>query len=83
MGQPSLEAGHPDGRQRALHPLVDLDLGNPHVERSEGHVLEDGRAEQLVVGILEDETDLGADPSHALPVDERPADPDGAVRRGS
>ena len=53
---------HPDRGQRALDAVVDLGFGEAHVERPERHVVEHGRAEELVVGVLEDEADLGPDP---------------------
>ena len=39
------------------HSLPDLLRGEPQVERSEGHVVTDGGAEELVVAILEDDAD--------------------------
>ena len=80
-GHPPLEAGHPDRGQRALDAVVDLVLGHAHVQRPERDVLEHGRAEQLVVGILEHEADLGPDPPDRRPVDDHPADPHAAVAR--
>ena len=61
----------PDGRQGPLDPAVDLLGRHAHVDRPEGDVLEHGRAEQLVVGVLEDEPDLGPDALDRRPVDER------------
>ena len=82
MGQPTFEPAHAHGRQRPFHAVMDLGLRHAHVERPEGHVLEDGGAEELVVRVLEDEANLGADPLHALPIDEHSADPHGAVGGG-
>ena len=60
----------PDRGQGALDAAVDLGLGDAHVQRPERDVVEHGRAEQLVVGILEHEPDLGADPPDRRPVDD-------------
>ena len=48
----------PDRGQGALDAVVDLARRDAHVERPERDVLEHGRAEELVVGVLEDEPDL-------------------------
>ena len=47
-----------------------------HVERAEGDVLEHRRAEELVVGILEDQAHLGPDPPDRRSLDDRAVDPD-------
>ena len=44
-------------------------VGHAHVDRSEGDILEHGRAEQLIVGVLEHEPDLGADPLDGRSID--------------
>ena len=43
-----------------LHAVLDLFAREPEVERAEGDVLAHGRHEQLVVGVLEDQADAGA-----------------------
>src|SRR4029079_359822 len=62
--------------QRPLDAAVDLVLGHAHVQWAERDVLEDGRAEQLIVGILEDEPDPRPDPLDRPAVDDLVADPD-------
>ena len=68
-GHPPLEAGHADGCQRPLDAPVDLGLVDAHVERPERDVLEHRRAEQLVVGVLEDEADHRPDSPDRRAVD--------------
>ena len=48
---------HADGRERLVDTRLAASSGEAQVERAEGDVLADGRHEQLVVRILEDEPD--------------------------
>ena len=61
MGHPGAHAGHADGLEGTLDAMVDLSLWHAHVDRAEGDVLAHGRAEELVVGILEDQPDRCSD----------------------
>ena len=56
-------------------------LGPAHaqVQRAEGHVLEDRRAEELVVGVLEHQADPAADLGRVPRVDLQAVDPDRAA----
>ena len=47
--------------ERIVHPLPDPVGRQPEVQGPEGDVVEDGRHEELVVGVLEDDADLPAD----------------------
>ena len=47
--------------ERPVHPLPDLVGRQTEVQGTEGDVVEDGRHEELVVGVLEDDPDLPAD----------------------
>jgi hypothetical protein len=58
---------HVHGRQRVVHPLVERGPGDPEVDRTERDVLRDGRHEQLVVGVLEDDADAAPDLPHRVP----------------
>ena len=55
---------HPHRGQRGSDALAHLVVRHAEVERTEGDVLGDGRHEQLVVGILEDEPDRRAQLAH-------------------
>ena len=81
MRHPPLEARHAYRLERPLDAAVDLGLRHPHVQRPERHVLEHGRAEQLVVGVLEHEAHLGPDPAHRRAVDHGVADADRPMGR--
>jgi hypothetical protein len=59
MGQPALEPAHADGGKSALDACVDLLGRDAHVQRPKGDVLENSGTEELVVGVLEDDADLG------------------------
>ena len=39
------------------YPFVDIDIGKPHVSRAVGYVLPDLVAEELVLRVLEEQTD--------------------------
>ena len=65
---------HPHRLQRALHAVLDLGLGEAEVERPERDVLAHGRHEQLVVGVLEDEADAGAQVAHVVVADAQARD---------
>ena len=61
MRRPLLEAVEPHPRERPRDPFPHLLLADAELLRAEGDVLEHGRAEELVVGVLEEEADLAAD----------------------
>ncbi len=82
MRQSALEAGHPNRGERPVHAAMDLCLRDAHVQRTEGHVVEDGGGEELVIGILEDEPDLTPDAPHRRAIDDRAPDAHDPMRRG-
>ena len=55
------ESGEADGVEGLGDAVVDFFFGEAHVDGAEGDVVVDGGAEELVVGVLEDEADEGAD----------------------
>ena len=61
-------------RQRLPDPLLDLRPGEPQVERAERDVLADRRHEQLVVGVLEDQADAGAQVTDVVVADAQAGD---------
>ena len=64
--------------QGFLDPLADLLRRNPQIERTEGDILKNRRAKELIVGILEEEPHLLADELQ-IPVGDRlPEDAHGA-----
>jgi hypothetical protein len=79
MRDAALRAGHPDRREGPLDAIVDLVGRQAEVDRPERDVVEDGRAEELVVGILEDQADLGTDRLDGRPVHDAATDPDRPV----
>ena len=64
-GRPVREVGDLHLRQRLVAGL-DLVRGQAELERPERHVIQDGGAEELDVGILEDEADLAMEPERVL-----------------
>ena len=69
MRRPVGDVGHPDLLERAAHPRVELGAGHAEVGRSEGDVLGDGRQEELVVRVLEDDADPAPDLAQAAPAE--------------
>jgi hypothetical protein len=57
---------HADGLQGPLHPLVEFGAAQAQVGGAERDVLADGRHEELVVGVLEDDADPAPDLPQAL-----------------
>jgi hypothetical protein len=60
---------HADGGERFLDPVERLLAREAEVERAEGDVFANGGHEELVVGVLEDEPDAGAEVVDRLVVD--------------
>ena len=79
MRHAPLEAAHAHRAEGTLDAMVQLRLGHAHVDGPEGHVLPHGGAEELVVGVLEDETDRGADALDGGRLHGRAIDADAAV----
>ena len=77
--KPPLEPRHAHGRQRALDTIMDLVRWQAHMEWPEGDVVAHGGAEQLIVGILEDEADGGPNPSEVPTLHRHAADRDRSV----
>ena len=50
-------AGESDGGEAVAHALSRFFVGQAEIERAEGDVLEDGRAEELIVGVLKEKAD--------------------------
>ena len=60
---------HAHGGERAVDPLAHRVALEPEVERPERDVLGDGRHEELVVGVLEDEADRRAQVANVVLAD--------------
>ena len=60
--------------ERLRHAVLDLGLGEAEVERAERDVLAHGRHEELVVGVLEDQADAGAQVAHVVVADAQARD---------
>jgi len=61
----------PDLHERGVAPRLHHRRRQAELERAEGDVVEDRRAEELHVGILEDEPDLAVEAEGVLPVGNR------------
>ena len=61
MAEAILVGAHAYTLERMPRSLAHLGGGQPHVQRPEGHILDDRRRKQLVVRILEHQADRGAD----------------------
>ena len=57
-----------------MHAVLDLGLGEAEVQRAEGDVLAHRRHEELVVGVLEDQADAGAQVAHVVVADAQARD---------
>jgi hypothetical protein len=55
------------GRQSLVAAFADLIRGEAQLQRPERHVVENRRAEELYVGVLEDEADLAVESERLLP----------------
>ena len=66
------ERGDAEGGERAGDATVALGVVEPLVGGAEAHVLGDGGAEELIVGVLEDDADAGGDRVLGA-ADERPS----------
>ncbi len=64
--QPALESAEPDGGQRPFDAGLDLLRRDAHMERPEGHVLEDCRGNEMVIRVLEGKPDLRSDAPEVL-----------------
>lgn len=53
-------AGETDGREAVSHTLSRVFVGEAEIQWAKGDILEDGGAEELIVGILEEEADSSA-----------------------
>ena len=73
---------HPHAGQRLAHPGVECLATQPEVRRPEGDVLADGRHEQLVVGVLEDDPDPLPHPPQIGPGERQAVDHDRAPAAG-
>ncbi len=82
MRRPVRVLRHADPLQGPPHHGVQLGAAQPGGGRAEGDVLADGRHEELVVGVLEDDADLAADLGHVGAADREPGDGDGARASG-
>ena len=69
MGRSPLEATQPDLCERCRHDPGQLLAGHVELGRSEGHILVDRRAEDLIVRILKQQADLAADVVKRVPRD--------------
>ncbi len=47
-----------DGIQCLGHPVFDFISGQAEVERAKGHIIENGRAKELIIGVLKDNSHL-------------------------
>ncbi len=79
MRHTALEAAHAHRAQGTLDAMVDVCLRDAHVDGAEGDVFAHGGAEELVVGVLEDEADGGADALDRGRLHGRAVDGDAAV----
>ena len=61
MRETFLVRAHPHRLERLVHAAAHLVLGQSHVQGAESHILEHGRREELVIGVLEDESHQRAD----------------------
>lgn len=68
MGGPVGEGTDAERAERLVHPGPHLRVGQPEVQRPERHVLRDGRGEELVVRVLDDQLDRRTQPGQALAV---------------
>ena len=73
--------GEVDPRQALDRDPAGLGLAHAQVQRAERHVLDDRRAEELVVGVLEQQADPAADLGRVPRVDLQAVDPDAGPRR--
>ena len=80
-GARSAELGHAHGGERLVQRGPRPRAREAEVERPERDVLADGRHEELVVGVLEDEPDAGAQVAHVVGADAQPGDLEPARRR--
>ena len=60
--------------ERRGDAVLDLRASRAEVERAEGDVLAHGRHEELVVGVLEDQADAGAQVAHVVVADAQAGD---------
>src|SRR5688572_9496362 len=81
MRHPLLAAGEPDLLEGRGDPRGDLVARESEVERPEGDVVVEGRAEELVLSLLEDEAELPPHDPVALSVEAPSEDEDLARRR--
>ena len=76
------QIGHRHDLEGTRDTRFQFGAADPEVGGSKRDVLREGRHEQLVVGILEDHSDLAPDITKSLARQRRPGDLDSALRRG-
>ena len=76
VGRPIGDITHADRGQRVGHALGQRLAPQPLVGRAERHVLPHGGEEQLIVWVLEDQANLGADTGQGVRPDLVAGDPD-------
>src|SRR5262249_3539259 len=76
VGNSCLVTGEPDLAQGFCHPLVNLPEGEAKVEGPKSHVVKDGRAEKLVLRLLENEAQVTAKVHVVFSIKRPPQDAD-------
>ncbi len=79
MWRPIGVCRHPHRRERFSDTSLQLGSAQPEVGRTERHVVADGRHEQLVVGVLEDDPDAAPDLRERVLADRHTGHLDGAA----
>ena len=73
--------GEGEALQHPVHAVVDLIIGDVLDAEAVGELLGDGGADELVLGVLEDEADRAAEGAHIRPSEVDAVDGDAAARR--